>query len=397
MTACFTRPTPQTLWSQITSWFSSNVLGGAPIIPESNEYYLCGNDLAAMELYYSLSQQQWNETQDATACCDSLIKNNAPLGLVPYGATFCQGYVTVTGGPPNDPIPNDLQIQVGSNTLNISQATNANPTNLDGSGDATLLFQSLVPGASVNASINLAITQLGTVTSVSATILNIPNGWPSNVTPNGQFCGGADAELCEAFRTRVIARKKTPQNATLEKIVEYALSYPCVTRVYQRTCGPCCADGQLQLYAFMDNSFEYGIPPSSALAGLATFIFGSPQGYGLGKAPVGIFGNFFVVNPVTLNINFFNMGCVTPSQFALIQKLIGQLFATLTPGQTVCGKWIDAIVISVNPNCCNYTIQVTPSVTGLGAVDCFGDFVPHCDILPVIGTIEYSAQLASVL
>lgn len=394
MTACFTRPAPKTLWAQITSWFSANVLGGAPIIPESNEHYLCGNDLAAMELYYSLSQQQWNETQDATACCDSLIANNAPLGLIPYGATFAQGYVTVTGGPPNDPVPNDLQIQIGSNTYNISAATNANPTNLDGSGDATLLFQSLVPGSSVNAATNTAISQLGTIPSVSATIINAPNGWPTNITPNGQFCGGYDPETCEQFRTRVIARKKTPQNATLARMIRQALLYPCVTRVLQRTCGPCCADGQLQLYAFMDNSFPNGISPASALAGLTAYIFGSPQGQGRGQAPVGVFGNFFPIAPVTVNINFFNMGCITPSQFTQIQTLIAQLFSTFTPGQTVCSKWIDAIVISVNPNCCNYTIQVSTNVSGLGTVDCFGDFTPNCDILPVIGTINYSAQLA---
>lgn len=396
MTACFTRPAPKTLWTQITSWFSANVLGGAPIIPESNEHYLCGNDLAAMELYYSLSQQQWNETQDATACCDSLIANNAPLGLIPYGATFTQGYVTVAGGPPNDPIPNDLQIQIGSNTYNISQATDANPTNLDASGDATLLFQSLVPGAAVNSATNTAINQLGTVTSVSATIVNVPNGWPSTITPNGLFCGGKDAELCEDFRARVILRKKTPQNATLAWLTEKALEYPCVTRVMQRTCATCCADGQLQLYAFMDDSFQYGIAPATALVGLSTNIFGNPQGFGLGKAPIGVFGNFFPVTAGTVNIDFFNMGCVTPSQFKLIQTLIAQLFATLTPGQKLCSKWIDAIVVSVNPNCCNYTIQASTTDARFGAVDCFGDFVPECDILPVLGSVTYTAQLAPV-
>ncbi len=395
MTACFNRPTPKTLWTQITSWFSSNVLGGAPIIPESNEYYLCGNDLAAMELYYSLSQQQWNETDDATACCDSLIKNNARLGLIPYGATFSQGYVTVNGGPPNDIIPNNLQVQIGSITLNISQATNANPTNLDNNGNATLLLQSQIPGASINEALNLAISQIGTISSVSSTIINVPNGWPSTVSTNGLFCGGKDPETCDAFRARVIARKQTPQNATLAWIVDQALQYPCVTRVMQRTCGPCCADGQLQLYAFMDNSFQYGIAPLSAIQGLTAYLFGSPQGQGLGKAPVGIFGNFFLVTPATVNINFFNMGCITPSQFTEIQTLISQLYSTLTPGQTVCSKWIDAIVISVNPNCCNYTIQVTIDNAGYGQVDCFGDYVPACDILPVLGTVTYTAQLAT--
>lgn len=399
MTSCFVRPTPQTLWQQITSWFSAQVLGGAPIIPESNEYYLCGNDLAAAELYYSLSEQQWEQTQDATACCDNLIAINAPLGFIPFGKTFTQGYVTITGGPPNDPIPAALQFQIGSNTLFPSTATNANPTNLDANGNATLLLTAQIPGADVNTSINTAITQInGQVSNVSATIINAPVGWPTNVTPNGAFCGGNDAETCEQFRARVIARKQIQPNATYAKAIEFALQYPCVTRVMQRTCGTCCVNGVMQLYVFMDSAFANGIAPASALAGLTTYLFGSPQGNGLGKMPVGIFGAVYPIAPVTLNVMFYNFGCITPSQFTLIQQLMGELFATLTPGQSICADWIKAIVVSVNPNCCNYQIVVTnPGDPSLGTVDCFGDFTPACDVLPVLGTVNYSAQLQQSL
>jgi hypothetical protein len=256
-------------------------------------------------------------------------------------------------------------------------------------------MQSQVPGQSVNDSINQAISQIGVISSVTATIVNVPLGWPSAVTPQGNFCGGYDAEGCEAFRARVINRKQFRPNATLERVIEDAKTYPCVTRVLQRTCSDCCNNGVLQLYAFMDKSFANGIAPASALAGLDAFIFGSPQGQGTGTAPIGIFGNFYPVTPATVNINFFNMSCITPSQFKLIQSLIAQLFSTLTPGQTLCSKWIDAIVISVNPNCCNYTINVSIDNPTLGVIDCFNDFAPLCDVLPVLGTVDYSSQLAS--
>jgi hypothetical protein len=393
MASCFVRPTPQQLFESLSALFSANVLGGAPIIPESNEYYLVGNDLAAAELYYSLSAQQWEQTQDATACCENLIENNAPLGLAPYGPSFTNGYVQVFG-PANASIPSTLQCQIGSNTYNLSFATNANPTTLDSTGQAVLLFTSLVPGASNNINTNIAIDQIGTIASVTATLAVVPTGWQSAVVPQGYFCGGNDAETCEQFRARVIARKQLPPNADFAYIQAQALTWPCVTRILQRTCGPCCADGQMQLYAFMDNSFPNGIVPASALPGLTTFLFGSTPGLGLGKAPVGIFGNIFPVTPLIVDINFFNMSCITPSQFATLQGLIADLYSTLVPGQTVGSKWIDALVISINQLCLDYTIQILPRTAGLAAVDCFNNLVPNCDILPVLGNITYTPQLA---
>lgn len=393
MTACFVRPTPEQLYARLSSLFSANVLGGAPIIGESNEYYLIGNDLAAAELYYSLSAQQWEQTQDTTACCAALIANNAPLGFVPYGPTFTNGYIQVFG-PALDPVPQYLQCQIGSNTYNLSQATNANPAALDITGQAILLMTALIPGATANAATNTAIGQIGTIASVTATLTIVPTGWQSAVVPQGLFCGGNDPETCDEFRARVIARKQMPPNADFAYIQGQALNWPCVTRVFQRTCGTCCDTGQMQLYAFMDNSFPNGIVPATALPALNTFIFGSPQGLGLGKAPVGIFGNVFPVTPVTVNVNFFNMTCISPSQFTQIEKLITQLFSTLLPGQMVCSKWIDAIVISINQNCCNYSIQMTPSDATLASVDCFDNLTPACDVLPIIGAITYTTALA---
>lgn len=88
------------------------------------------------------------------------------------------------------------------------------------------------------------------------------------------------------------------------------------------------------------------------------------------------------------------MTCITPSQFTLIQQLIGQLFATLTPGQVVKSKWIDSIIISVNPDCTDYVMQITIDNGNLAAIDCNGNLAPNCDILPVLGTVNYSTQNA---
>lgn len=393
MTACFTRPTIDQLYTQISSLFVANVLGGAPLIPESNEYYVVGNDVASAELYFSLSNQQWLQTQDATACCDALIANNKKFGFVPRGKTFTSGYISIQGGPPSDPIPSNLQAQIGSNTYNLSTMTNANPTTLDASGNAILLMQSETPGQDTNDATNVAIQQISVNTDgVSATLTIIPPGWPSVIFPQGNFCGGLNAETCEEFRSRVIARKQLPPNFDFEKAKEALLEYPCVTRVLLRTCGECCTGGRLFLYAMMDASFVNGIAPASALLGAKTYLFGDIFGLGRGKVPVGIFGDIFTIHPAPLDISFFNMDCITPSQFNLIKTRLGELFATLVPGERVPGKWIDSIVIGVNPNCINYRFNVNPQTANTGGLDCDNDFQPECDFLPVLGNVTYTSQ-----
>lgn len=393
MTACFVRETTTEIYTRLSSLFSANVLGGAPIIPESNEYYLLGNDVAAAELYYSLSAQQWLETQDDTACCDALIAKNAKLGLVPYGATFSNVYI-VCHGPVGSTVPSNLQCQIGSVTYNLSTATNANPAVLDVNGGAVLLVTSLVPGAQPNADTNAAINSINTgVAGVSATLTVVPPGWSTDITVFGQACGGTDAETCDQFRSRVIARKKLPPVADFAYIQEQALKWPCVTRVLRRNCGDCCNDGQMQLYAFSDSSFPYGIMPATALPGLNTFIFGEVPGLGLGKAPVGVFGAFYAVGQAKININFFNMTCISAAQFTEIQNQLYDLFATFIPGQIICSKLIDAIVIGVNPACCNYVLQVT-AADAHSNIDCNGDITPKCDFLPVLNAATYTTAAA---
>lgn len=390
MADCFVRPSTTDIYNRLNALFSANVLGGAPIIPESNEYYLLGNDVAAAELYYSLSAQQWEQSQDDTACCDNLIKNNAKLGLVPYGATFANVYI-VPNGPPGSTIPTNLQCQIGSNTYNLSSATDANPTTLDVTGHGSLLMTSLVPGEQANVDTNAAIGYINTgVAGISATLTIVPPGWATEIGIFGQACGGNDAETCEQFRARVIARKKLSPIADFAYIAEKAKEWPCVTRVLLRNCGNCCNDGQMQLYAFADNSFPYGIMPDTALPGLNAYIFGTIPGLGLGKAPVGIFGQFYPVGRARMTINFYNMSCITPTQFVEIQKQINDLFATFIPGQIICSKLIDAIVISVNQACCNYKLIIN-STDHHSTIDCNGDITPLCDYIPIIDSISYTS------
>ena len=74
MSCIILRPDPKVLFGQLQSMFSSTVLGGGQIIPESNEWYVVANDYAMAEQFYAIADQLWRENNPETACCDNLYK-----------------------------------------------------------------------------------------------------------------------------------------------------------------------------------------------------------------------------------------------------------------------------------------------------------------------------------
>ena len=92
MSCTIPRPDPQALFDHLRNMFSSTVLGGGKVIPESNEWYVITNDYAAAEQYYAIADQMWRETNPETACCENLYKMAARNGMFPAPASTAQGY-----------------------------------------------------------------------------------------------------------------------------------------------------------------------------------------------------------------------------------------------------------------------------------------------------------------
>src|SRR5262245_10212413 len=109
MSCIILRPDPQTLFNQFRDAFSSTVLGGGKVIPESNEWYVVANDYAAAEQFFAIADQMWRETNPETACCDNLYKMAAQHGVFPRPATNAQGYAKITGVP-GTAVPSYLEI-----------------------------------------------------------------------------------------------------------------------------------------------------------------------------------------------------------------------------------------------------------------------------------------------
>lgn len=375
------RPDPQTLYQQITDLFSANVLGGAPVIPESNEWFVVNNDYAAAETFHSIAVAMFKEQDVATACCDNLVKLAADMGMYPAPASFAEGYVQITGVP-GTAIPTNLEFQFAGKTYRINPLATT-PDTINASGVAIIQVKATEPGTESNNPLSGGLTS-GTITTP------VPN-IDSAVNVLGQFCNGAEAEDCEAFRLRVIERRKYGGKADYNWLVQKFKQWPCVTRVCRRLCG-CCFENRFEVYVFFDNTFPNGIPPANVAADLTRWMFGNPNGAGMGQAPMGVFGQVYVAATEAVNIDIINLDCVTEAQVKEIRRQFAELFRNLCPGEKVCRRWLDAIIMNVEPRACNYTMSINFQGTTL-ALNCFGtlgDINPPCDVLPILGELNIS-------
>lgn len=382
--ACeITRPDPNVLFGRMKDMFSTTVLQGAPIIPESNEWYIVSLNYAVAEEFYAFSEQQWKERDPRTACCENLIKIAAQDGVFLYAASFAQGYVQITGTP-GVSLPESVEITIGTGTF-FSE---------------TILPSYMPPEGSFIFRVRAAEAgqQSGTVPA-TGTLSTPVAGVNSTVTVFGGFCGGEDAETCEQFRSRYLSRKQFAQRATASWIEQKLLEWPCVTRVCVRagSCvdctpgAPCTPD--LQYYVFMDNTFECGIPPKCVLDEINTWMFGPEEqnGYGMGQVEVGVCGKVYEMHAATINMRISDYGCISDAQKNEIRTRLAEFTKTLCPSVELTNKMFEAIVGSVLGFQSTYAVQLIAApgadVTVSSVAGC--GYSLNCDAVACLGTVSF--------
>jgi uncharacterized phage protein gp47/JayE len=382
------RPSPRVLFESIKSMFSSNVLGGAPIIPESNEWYVVSNDYAMAEQFYSISEQAWRERDPRFACCDNLVEMAAMDGFYPRPATFASGYIQLSGTP-NTLLTASIEVSIAG-----QQFVNAGPVpaRLNNAGVATVRMRALEPGPAGN------LPQGTSGGSLTTPIVGVN----SNVTIYGnQFCGGAEAEECEAFRVRYLERLRYKPNFSLDKVKEALLEWPCITNVCERG-GVCCYDDDvpdwsggvdcgrpIRLYAIFDGIFEFGAAPAEQLNEINEWLWGTVQGVGQGVAPWGVTGKVFPFTGAYIDIDIDGMACVSPATTNEIEARITEYVARMCPSQILYRRDIEAIISQLTAGTGNYDIILrsdTPNIR----IDFCGDANPECDIRIVLRQINFT-------
>jgi len=337
------RPDPQILFDRYKALFEQLVLGGAAVIPESNEHYAVAVNYAMAETFYAITERAWQERDPEQACLENLIEMAARDGVYPRPAIPAQGYVQVSGTP-LAPLPAPLAFTIGSQSYQTAVAADQ-PAALDSNGSATIRVVALTAGAAGN----LDNICTGTMTTV---VPNVNSG--VDVLGCG-FCSGKDAESEADFRARYISRLQYHPRATHEWITTKLLEWPCATRALVRggSCCECgcgesalgaenqesgdcgCANcgGALQFYLMFDDTFPCGIAPVNVIREAEAWLFGSPQGYGLGQVEIGVCGRIYPVKPIPIRVQVTLDGCASPGAVNRIEPIVREFFQTLVPSQ----------------------------------------------------------------
>jgi uncharacterized phage protein gp47/JayE len=346
MSCIILRPDPKVLFDQFRNMFSSTVLGGGQVIPESNEWYVVSNDYAAAEQFYAIADQMWRETNPETACCENLYKMAARNGVFPRPASHAEGYAKLTGVAGSD-IPPSFEIQTTAGTY-VSVGTV--PLTMPDSGEIIVRIRALTPGSEMNAA--------GEITT--GTLTTPAPGLNTDVAIcGGSFCGGAAAEDCEAFRKRYLERLAYQPKATMAWIKQKLLEFPCATRVCVREgaccrcdaeCGECgCQNcgNRMQFYVLFDGVFPCGIPPQNIVDDITDWLFGEHQGYGEGQVEIGVCGQIYAPIPLLTNVFIDIAGCPSSTQKQIIEEQIHALFKRICPSMPLLTKQLELIIANV--------------------------------------------------
>lgn len=397
MSCIILRPDPQALFNQLLSSFSSNVLGGGKVVPETNEWYVVTNDYAMTEQFYAIADQMWRETNPETACCENLYKMAAQHGVFPHPASHAEGYAKLTGVP-GSPIPSYFEINTSAG---VYTSVGTIPLTMPTSGSIVIRIRALTPGPTQNSG--------GEITE--GTLATAAPGIDGAVTIcGGQFCGGAEAEDCEAFRKRYLERLAYQPRATMAWLKQKLMEFPCATRVCVREgsccrcnaeCGDCqCINcGQaMQFYVLFDDVFPCGIPPQNVVDDITRWLFGEHQGYGEGQVEIGVCGQIYTPRPLMVDVFIDVEGCPSAAQKQTIIEQIEALFKRICPSIPLRAKQIDLIVANVVG--AEVSTHVRFSIVGweehnppyprdmVFVTNC-GDLEPECDILPCLNSISF--------
>lgn len=371
------RPSPKVLFKTLSSMFSANVLGGAPIIPESNEHYVVANDYAMAEQFYSVADQQWKERDPRYACCENLIDMASIDGVYPRPAGFASGYVQIKGTAGTD-LPTSLEFTFGSYQY---VSTGAVPIEIAGNGTAVVRVRAVEPGPSSNLS---AGVKSGTLNTVIANV-------SSTATVYGnQFCGGTVAEDCETFRARYLERMRYKPFVGLDYIKQKLLEWPCVTTVCERG-GVCCDDDDVQeyvggvdcnrsirLYVLFEGTFPCGLAPKQITDEITEWMFGNVQGIGSGQAPWGMTGKIYTATPTYADIVIDGLACITPGMANEIRMRLTEYVGRICPSEPLYVRDIQAIISQIMSGTGNYDVMIRPKDSGAVVNNC-GDLEPKCD------------------
>lgn len=378
------RPSQQALFDRVKDMFSSTVLGGAPVIPESNEWYAVSLNYAMAEEFYAISEQSWRESDPRYACCDNLVDLAERDGVYPRPASPAQGYIRIIGTAGASLPQNMVFTFGGQNYVPASTIPGAMPD----AGELIIRVQAVVPGSAGNIS-----------GQVTGQIQTPPPGVDAEVSLyGGRFCDGAEAEGCEPFRARYLERLAYKRNYGIDWIKQKVLEWPCVTDVCERA-GVCCdipledygknvkCNAEVKLYAIFDGTFPCGMAPECITDEITEWIFGIQQGTGQGQAEWGMFGKIYTATPAYVRVVVDGLACASPSATQEINRRVRDFVTRLCPSTTLSIDDLNSIIKQILGSGIEFSaaIEVIDPEDDNVRINSCGDAEPQCDVRVCLG------------
>jgi hypothetical protein len=270
-------------------------------------------------------------------------------------------------------------------------AIGTRPSTMPSAGEAIVRVRAIVPGTAANDAPKLA-NMMGQTT---LTLTGIDRA----VTAMGVFCGGSDPEACESFRSRYLERKSFQPRAIESWLIGKIKEWPCVSNVFKRggtccdpyaeqTCGCQNCYNQLNFYPIFDGSFPCGLAPQCVIDEMNEWLFGTPQGHGLGQVEIGICGKLFTAVAAQIRVKLTGLGCAGVTQTDQIRSRIEDIFRRAPPSEILTVKSIEIAIAQVLGSADDIEVEFEVISGDMNFTEC-GDLDPPCDVRPCLGEVFF--------
>lgn len=388
-----TRMDSATLFQWHLDLMSTDVLGGSPIIPESNEWYVASLNFAMHQELLSVIDVEWRERDPRYCCCDNLVKMAALDGVYPRPATPAIGYATITGTA-GAALPSSLSMRLGER---LYKTTGTLLSKMPSSGSLTMRVRSYEVGSSTN---------LSTGADLSGALTSSTTGVDTAVTFNGgNFTGGQDAETCEQFRLRYLERLAYTPSLRLVNVENLILDLPGVTRVClveegclnaaNTACTSSCNANIRGFYVFMDDTFENGIVPECVVDALNTEIFGDNLGYGEGLVDIGVCGQIHVCTAVKVALTVSGVSATSQDKQTALIDAYTEFFTLICASSAITHAALNATAYQIFGSSVSFTVTATSLDTEHCVINDVGDIIPSCGYVPVLSGVSFANTTGS--
>lgn len=297
------------LYDKISKMFANNVLHSDAIIPQTSEYYVNATIIGALDMLLSDVKSQLRELNIETACCDNLISLGAKHNYFRRSRSYPGGIIRITGKC-GALLSNNLTFNIkGTRFKSILVPSDpiTNQPRIDGKGEAFIFVRT---DTFVDTELNIS---KGTEGELVDNLVQVDK----KVILVSGICQSIPEESCEQFRARLMDAFRYKQQSYATILNNIIWDFPCLPNLTVIENPRCCAfynttinssDNCLIVMPNFDESLFDNNLSKELLHSLELYLFGNPNGSGLGKMPINVCGRVINVTKAEVDISIIFAG-----------------------------------------------------------------------------------------